>query len=66
MMVQKDFHTHTFKDVYKKLIPLRTVVIEGGITKLDRISGKDTIYYYKCKDKKCNATQAFHMTRDKV
>jgi hypothetical protein len=69
MIVEKEGHTHKFgNEVFQKVIPLRQVLNEDGVTKRDTITGIDTIYYRKCvtkvSSKDCKETQAFHASRE--
>lgn len=65
MIIKGEPHKHDFQKVYKKTVPVRSVIREDGETILDRISGVDTIYYKKCSGEHCKATLTFHLKRKK-
>lgn len=66
MIAKKQAHVHVFDDAHQKVVPVRRIVTEGGATKRDIITARDTIYYRKCKGERCKATQAFHLKREVV
>lgn len=66
MKFTKDSHQHNFKTVHKKVVPVRSISKEKGVTSRDTMTARDTIYYYKCEDAKCRATQAFHLNRERL